>query len=352
MVTERIETVIVGGGQAGLAMSHYLGQLGREHVILERRRVAERWRSERWDSLCFQAPNWNMRLPGFAHHAADPDGFAPRDDVVRYIEQYACAIGAPIRCGVAATAVRQKPGSTHLVIESTVGHFEANNVVIATGPFQVPAASPLPRCNALQLHSSQYRNPELVPPGAVLIVGSGNSGCQIAEELCSGGRRVYLSVSAHQRTPRRYRGKDCIWWNLALGDADTTVDQRVNTQPSRLMTGVGGGHDVDLRRLAARGVMLLGHVRGGGDGRLAFAPDLGDTLARGEASQVALLRRCDEHVVRNGLDFPAPGGTEFIPDPKEVADPILTLDLAAAGIAAIIWANGFRHDFGWIELPV
>jgi putative flavoprotein involved in K+ transport len=211
MPTEHIETVIVGGGQAGLAMSYHLGQLGREHIVLERHRVAERWRSERWDSLCFQAPNWNMKLPGFAHQAADPDAFAPRDEVVGYIERYASLIGAPIRCGVTATALRRKPGSTRLVIESTSGRFTAKNVVIATGPFQKPVPPPDLGRKAAQLHSSQYRNPAALPSGAVLVVGSGNSGCQIAEELCSSGRRVYLSVSGHQRTPRRYRGKDCIW---------------------------------------------------------------------------------------------------------------------------------------------
>ena len=344
--------MIVGGGQAGLAMSYYLGQRGLEHVILERRRVAERWRSERWDSLCFQAPNWNVRLPGFAHQAADPDAFAPRDDVVRYIEGYARAIGAPIRCGVAATALRQKPGSTRLVIETTAARFEARNVVIATGPFQIPSASPIACCKIVQLHSSQYRNPEFLPPGAVLIVGSGNSGCQIAEEL-SASRRVYLSVSGHQRTPRRYRGKDCIWWNLALGDADKTVDQRVDAQPSRLMTGVGGGHDVDLRRLSADGVVLLGRVLGGRDGRLTLAPDLGENLIRGDDSLVTLMRRCDDHVIRNALDFPAPAPcAEPLPDPREVADPILTLDLTSAGISTIIWANGFHYDFSWIDLPI
>jgi putative flavoprotein involved in K+ transport len=160
-------------------------------------------------------------------------------------------------------------------------------------------------------------------------------------------------VSSHQRTPRRYRGKDCIWWNLALGDADRTVDQRVDAQPSRLMTGVGGGHDIDLRRLAADGVVLLGRVLGGHDGKLSLAPDLGENLVRGDASLVDLLRRCDEHVARNGLDFPAPDtSAETVREPKEVADPILTLDLAAADISTIIWANGFRCDFGWIDLPI
>jgi len=358
MPTEKIETVILGGGQAGLAMSYYLSQLGQEHIVLERRRVAERWRSERWDSLCFQAPNWNMRLPGFARRAADPDGFATRDDVVSYLEDYASAIRAPLRCGVAATALRQKSDSARLMIETTcerfeASNFEAKNVVIATGPYQCPAASPVSDCKVLQLHSSQYRNPELLPPGAVLVVGSGNSGCQIAEDLCAANRRVYLSVSGHQRTPRRYRGKDCIWWNLALGDADRTVEQRVGAQPSRLMTGARGGHDIDLRRLAADGVVLLGRVTGIRDGRIALAPDLRENLAHGDASLVALARRCDEHAARNGLDLPAPDACmEALPDPREVTDPILTLDLAAADISTMIWANGFRYDFGWIDLPI
>jgi len=352
MITESIETVIVGGGQAGLAISHFLSQRDREHIVLERRRVAERWRSERWDSLHFQGPNWNLRLPGLPYQAADPDGFAPRDEVVRYIEDYASAIRAPLRCGVQATALRQKDGSARLEIESTAGCFEARNVVIATGPFQMPAMRPISCGKILQLHSSEYRNPALLPAGSVLVVGSGNSGCQIAEELRASDRRVYLSVSGHQRTPRRYRGKDCIWWNLALGDADRTIDQRVDAQPSRLMTGVGGGHDVDLRRLAADGVTLLGRVRGGADNKLALAADLGENLARGDTSLIALKRRCDEHVVRHALDLPAPDESVNLPDPAEVADPILTLDLAAAGIDTIVWATGFRYDFDWIDVPV
>jgi putative flavoprotein involved in K+ transport len=353
MPVTRIETIIVGGGQAGLAMSYHLSQRGREHLVLERARVAERWRSERWDSLCFQAPNWNMRLPGFPYQAADPDAFSSRDDVVRYIESYAAAIRAPLQCGVDVTRVRQKPGSMRLLIETNGQCFESRNVVIATGPFQRPAAPPVPGCRVHQLHSSQYRNPALLPPGAVLVVGSGNSGCQIAEDLCAAGRRVFLSVSTHQRTRRRYRGKDCIWWNLALGDADMTVIERTGAQPSRLMTGVRGGYDVDLRGLAARGIVLLGRVVGAEDGKLTLAPDLNQNLKQGDASQVALERRCDVYAANHGLELPAPEpSVEFWPDPKEVTEPILTLDLATEKISTIVWANGFRFDFGWIELPV
>ena len=352
MIIEQIETVIIGGGQAGLAMSYYLGQLGREHVILERQRVAERWRSERWDSLTFQTPNWNIHLPGFAFQAADPDAFASRDDVFKFIESYAAFIRAPLRCGVAATALRQTPDSTRLIVETQANLFEAKNVVVATGPFHVPEDHLQVGSAALHLHSSQYRNPQRLPPGAVMVVGSGNSGAQIAEELCSAGRRVYLSVSKHRRIPRRYRGKDYGWWYFALGDADTTVDQRQEAQPSPLITGVGGGHDLDLHRLAADGVVLLGRVLGGRDGRLTIAPDLSENLAQGDASLIDFTRRADEHAARNGLDFPPSERPELLHNPKEVTDPLLTLDLASAEISTIIWANGFRYDFNWIDLPI
>jgi putative flavoprotein involved in K+ transport len=353
MRREQIETLIIGGGQAGLAMSYYLSQLGREHWILERQRVAERWRSERWDSLTFQSPNWNIRLPGFGFQTADPDAFAPRADIVRFIESYADFIRAPLQCGLAATAIYRKADSTRLVVETRTGRIEAKNVVVATGPFQVPAAPARIGGTPLQLHSSRYRNPDLLPSGAVLVVGSGNSGTQIAEELRLAGRRVYLSVSMHRRTPRRYRGKDYIWWYLTLGEADTTVDHRQATLPSRLITGVGGGHDVDLRRLAADGVVLLGRVLGGCDGRLAIAPDLRQNLAHGDASLIAFTLQAEEHAARHGLSLAPPDRqAKVLPDPKEVADPILSLDLTAAGISTVIWANGFRYDFDWIDLPV
>jgi putative flavoprotein involved in K+ transport len=354
MPRETIETVIVGGGQAGLAMSHQLGQLGREHVVLERSRVAERWRSERWDSLRFQAPNWNVRLPGYSLQGVDPDAFATKDAIASFIASYAAHIRAPLRCGVAARALRQKPGSCRLVVETCDGAIETKNVVVATGPYQVPADALPIGADVHQLHSSQYRSPEPVPPGAVLVIGSGNSGCQIAEELCEAGRQVYLSVSPHQRTPRRYRGKDCIWWNLALGDADATVGGELKTQGSRLMTGAGGGHEIDLRKLAREGVVLLGRVVGdAGGGRLSIAADLSANLARGDASLASLVRRCDEHAARHGLALPLPDlAPAPLPEPKDVADPIRALDIKKRGVTTILWANGSRCDFSWIDAAV
>jgi putative flavoprotein involved in K+ transport len=184
------------------------------------------------------------------------------------------------------------------------------------------------------------------------VIGSGNSGVQIAEELCSAGRRVYLSVSKHRRTPRRYRGKDYIWWYMAFGEADITVDQR-RDEPPRLITGVGGGHDLDLRRLAADGVVLLGSILGGQDGRLAIADDLGEHLAHGDASFADFTEQADGYAARNRLDLPPPDERVELPcAPKEVADPLVALDLAAADITTVIWANGFRYDFNWIDVPI
>jgi putative flavoprotein involved in K+ transport len=353
MIKEQIETIVIGGGQAGLTMSYHLSRLGREHLVLERRRIAERWRSERWDSLMFQSPNWNIRLPGLAFQTNDPDAFASRDDIVGFLEHYAAVIRASVRSGISATSLRRKAGSTRLIVETSAGLIEAKDVVIATGPYHAPV-DPLPIAGTtLQLHSSRYRNPGVLPPGAVLVIGSGNSGCQIAEELCHAGRQVYLSVSRHRRAPRRYRGRDLTWWQHALGETDATVEQCPDKPASRLLTGVAGGHDVDLRQLARNGVVLLGRVIGGRGSKLSIAANLREDLAWGDVSSADFLRQADEYAVGNRVDLPPPDRCpQGLPDPKEVSDPILTLDIDAAEISTIIWANGFRYNFDWIDLPI
>jgi putative flavoprotein involved in K+ transport len=353
---EKLETVVVGGGQSGLAMSYCLQQHGREHIILERHRVAERWRSERWDSLTFQFPNWAMQLPGHPYQADDPESFAPKDEVVRYIENYASIIRAPLRCGVAVTALKQKPGSPRFTLDTTEGEIEAANVVIATGPYQKPAI-PVEMMRALtavvHMHSSQYRNPAQFPPGAVLVIGSGNSGCQITEDFLKAGRDVYLAVGTHRRAPRRYRGRDCTWWQFVLGEFDVTTDNRPLKRGARLLTGVDGGHDMDLRCLARDGATLLGHVLAATDGKIRLDSDLPALLMRGDEWFEGFLKSADAYAAKNGLSFPqhdqpvAPLG-----NPSEVASPILDLDLRASGISSVLWANGFDHDFGWIHLPV
>lgn len=352
MQKEQIETLVIGGGQAGLAMSYHLSRRGCEHMVLERARVAERWRSERWDSLRFQSPNWNIHLPGYALETQDPEAFSPRDDVVDFIDRYASVIRAPLRLGTEATALGQRPDARRLIVRTPAGTIEARNVVLATGPFQRPQAAPFVAGCELEIHSSQYRGPQQIPPGAVLIVGSGNSGCQIAEELCGVGRRVYLSVGRHRRVPRRYRGKDYFWWYIKLGDADTTCEQhRGGARPSILITGVNGGHDVDLRRLAADGVVLLGRIAGCDGGRLVIVPDLAETLGRGEAALDEFRSRADKYALLNRCSLAAPEIPEVLPEPRECANPHRALDLRDAKIGTVIWANGYRYDYDWVNLP-
>ncbi|MBO9646971.1 MAG: NAD(P)-binding domain-containing protein [Variovorax sp.] len=357
MSTERVETIVIGGGQAGLAMSYHLGRLGHEHLVLERGALAERWRSERWDSLHFQSPNWNMNLPGWPRMTvepdADPDAFSPLREVTDYLERYAAAIRAPVRTQCAALSLARRPGSRELLVQTDGTLYVADNVVVATGPYQVPRATPPLGAGLFEIHSTQYRNPMQLPDGAVLVVGSGNSGVQIAEELCRAGRRVFLSVSSHERIRRRYRGKDCIWWLIATGSADSTLREWKGARLSRLMTGVNGGHDIDLRRLAAEGIVLTGRVKAAENGRLDLADDLAASIRRGDESLLAFNRRCDDTDRTRQLDLPPEDSPdEPLPDPPALDAPIRTLDLAKEGIKSVIWANGAHADFSWIDLPV
>ncbi|WP_280151583.1 NAD(P)-binding domain-containing protein [Piscinibacter sp. XHJ-5] len=357
MPTQRIETIVIGAGQAGLAISHHLSRLGAEHLVLERGQVAERWRTERWDSLCFQSPNWNMNLPGWSRTTADPhvdpDAFSPLREVTDYIERYAAVVRAPLRTGCTARSIGpgQRPGRLQVQTDDIL--YEAHNVVVATGPYHVPRPSIPLGSPVLELNSTQYRNPAQLPPGAVLVVGAGNSGVQIAEELCRAARRVFLSVGSHERIQRRYRGKDCIWWLIATGSADARLHEWKGARLSRLMTGVDGGHDIDLRRLAAEGVVLLGRMTGADNGRLAIADDLRSTIAHGDDSLKAFNRRCDDVARDRQLDLPPaePAGDPW-PDPPQLLTPIRTLDLPREGIHSVIWANGALTDFSWIDLPV
>ena len=350
----RIETVIVGGGHAGLALSYHLGRLGCPHVILERARLAERWRSERWDSLMFQFPNWSLRLPGHEYGGVQPDGFATRDEVVAFIEAYARAIDAPVRAGVRVDRVR--PWDEGFRLDTTMGPIDAASVVIATGPYQQPVVPTMSRDLApgvVQVHSSGYRNPGQLPAGAVLVVGAGASGCQIVEDLTAAGRTVYLSVGRHRRYPRRYRGRDMFWWMERIGVLDQTREERpeARERPNPLVTGVGGGHDIDLRDYAAAGVTLLGRVRDVAGSRLRLADDLAALLAAGDESVGAFTRTVDAYIVRSGLVALVEAPDPVAPRPA-LPPPVRELHLDRAGITSVVWATGFRRDFGWIDAPV
>jgi len=353
---EQIDTLIIGGGQAGLTMSHMLSRRGRAHLVLERHRIAERWRSERWDGLHFQFPNWSIQLPDFPFPHHDADGFASKNDIVAYIEAYAAFIKPPLRTGITATRLRQRADSGGFIAETSKGAIESNNVVVATGPYQQAQIPDLLRDNddLFQIHASRYQNPRQLPAGAVLVVGAGASGAQIAEELMRAGRRVYLAIGSHRRVPRRYRGRDLTWWMRALRQDNVIPLAR---DPNRFVplaiTGAYGGHTVDFRDYAAGGVTLLGRLAGARDGTLYFADDLAKSLADGDAGYRAFMDTIDAYVERRRLEFPPdPEAHQMRPDPQGLLTPPRQLDIRADNISSIIWATGYGVDFGWIDIPV
>jgi putative flavoprotein involved in K+ transport len=355
MATENVETLIVGGGQAGLAVSHMLSLSGSPHLILERGRIAERWRTERWDGLRFQFPNWSVLLPDFPFRRADADGFATSPEIVEYLTSYADYVRAPIRCGVTVTRLRHGEGASGFLAETSAGPVASANVVVATGPYQRPIIPTLLQNDTwlFQVHASKYRAPDQLPAGAVLVVGSGASGAQIAEELLRANRRVYLSVGHHRRMPRRYRGRDLIWWLSFLGLDRTPTEKRGPDRSLPLITGAYGGHTIDFRAFARQGMTLLGRVVAGENGILDIAPDLAKNLASGDASYASFLDMVDAHIARQDLDIPAePGARTVYPDPPYVAEPLRRLDLRAEGVGSVIWATGYSCDFSWIDLPV
>jgi putative flavoprotein involved in K+ transport len=355
MRIERVETLIVGGGQAGLVMSHMLSRHACPHLVLERGSIAERWRSERWQGLRFQFPNWSVRLPDFPLEHRDPDGFASSDEILDFLNAYAALVQPPIRCGVTVTALRHDDKQTGFLAETSCGLLAASNVVIATGPYQRPVvpARLADEIGVFQVHASAYRAPEQLPDGAVLIVGSGASGAQIAEELLRAGRRVYLAVGRHKRMPRRYRGRDLIWWLSAMGLDRTPAEQRGPETTLPLITGAYGGHTIDFRDFARRGVTLLGRLQAVRDAVLYVAEDLAASLKFGDAAYHAFLDRVDRYIEQEHMPLPAePESRLAIADPPCLRQPLRRLDYRAAGIGTVIWATGYAFDFGWINVPV
>ena len=354
MVVEHFNTLIIGGGQAGIVMSHMLSRRGVGHIVVERRRIAERWRSERWKGLRFQFPNWSVRLPDFPFPHRDPDGFACASEIVDYICAYAEFVQAPVRCNVSVSALSAGNGGARFAAETSSGQITADNVVIATGPYQRPVIPQLMQnAKLFQLHASRYSDPEQLPDGAVLIVGAAASGSQIAEELNRAGRRVILSVGHHQRRPRRYRGRDLTAWMYELRADRITAEQRGPDRAMAAITGAYGGHTIDLRAFADEGIELVGRLEGYRDGVAYFADDLARRLAYGDLTYLASLDSMDAYIARRGLEAPEDSAARLqLQDPPCVTNPIRQLDLKRAGIGAVIWATGYDVDFGWINLPV
>jgi putative flavoprotein involved in K+ transport len=338
-------------------MSSQLRERGCDHVILERQRVAQRWRSERWDSLCFQFQNSYIRLPGMSYAGDDPDGFAHYSLIIRFLEDYAAHIAAPVREGAEVTSLRRGARDGSYLLGTPDGAIEARNVVIATGPFQrafVPEFGKNLPPAIYQVDASRYKNPDELPPGAVLVVGSGASGCQIAEELYQCGRTVFLAVSRHRRVPRRYRGKDLVWWFEKLGRFEVAVDSFPERRfpPSSIITGVGGGHDLDIRRFAADGVKVIGHLEGISGGTLAVAENANQILDEADKSCRDFISAADDLAGKQSLSLPPEeslGAPNFEPPAIEE---IQALRLRDAGITSVIWAAGYRFSYDWIQLPI
>jgi len=356
-MAETIHTLVVGGGQAGLAMSYCLGQRGIEHQVLEKTpHLGHAWRDERWDSFTLVTPNWTWRLPGDEYAGPDPNGFMPRSEIVARLEQYAQRNAMPVRCGVTVTEVRPRAAGG-FEVDTSDGPLTARCVVMAAGLFQRPkrpaGADGLP-AGIAQLHSTQYRRPDALPPGAVLVVGSGQSGCQITEELYQAGRTVYQSTSTAGRVPRRFRGVDTFVWMEKTGFMHRTPDKlespagRFKANPH--VTGKDGGHNLNLHQFARDGVRLLGRLKGADDGRVHLAPDLHANLAKADEFEAELVKGLNEYIAKAGEDAPE----ETLPALRDgyAVEAPTELNLAEAGITSIIWAAGYLWDFSLVRADI
>lgn len=357
-MSEKIETIIIGAGQAGLATSYYLKQLGRENLVLEKAaRAGNAWRNDRWDSFTLLTPNWSFRLPGAEYKDAEPDAFMPRDEIVSRIEKYVEGFDLPVRYQQTVTRIEPNNDETGYLAKTGSADYQANNVVVSTGLFQspkIPAFSQNLPAEITQLHSGSYRNPASLPPGGVLVIGSGQSGCQIAEELYLQGRKVFLSIGATGRVPRRYRGKDVYRWMQIVGSLDQTVDKlpspRAKFETNPHVSGRDGGRTLNLHQFARDGVVLLGHLQGAQGKRVWLAPDRNDCLAKADQFEANLVKRIDGYIEKEALNVPL----ESLPVLRDgfEADEISELDLQTAGITTVIWAMGYQFDFSLVKLPV
>ena len=347
-MSQATDTVVVGAGQAGLAVSHELTEAGVDHVVLERGRVGETWRN-RWDSFCLVTPNWSVQLPGGAYDGEDPDGFMPRDEIVAFFERYAASFEAPVREGVEITSLRAATGG--FTLESSDGVIDARTVVLAAGAYQRPhrpaGAETLP-ADLLQIDVEGYSNPDAVPAGRVLVVGSGQSGCQIAEELHEAGRDVVLACGRVHWAPRRLADRDLMWWLVESGALDETIAD-LPSPGARLLanvlaTGHGGGHDISFRTLQQLGVTLVGHFLGADGNRARFAPDLDGTIAWSDERHAKLMERFRQLAAERGLELHVPDPGPFDTNAPE------QLDLSDFG--AVIFTSGFRPDYSsWVHVP-
>ncbi|MBM0274318.1 flavin-containing monooxygenase [Micromonospora tarensis] len=357
--TERIDTLVIGGGQAGLSTSYWLSKAGVEHLVVDRRdRLGGGWQ-DRWEAFCLVLPNFTLLLPGMPYDGDDPDGFMPRDEVIGYVSRYASVIDAPVQLGTSVTRLTAAPQG--FLAEAGDTTFQARNVVLATGPYprpRIPAAAQTIDGHIQQLHSNDYRRPDQLADGAVLVVGTGQSGAQIADELRRAGRQVHLAVSRCATAPRRYRGRDLGWWLLQVFQrgAEVGVEMKLPSPAARfagnpILTGQDGGHDLDLRQFARDGMRLYGRLESADGTTVRFSDDLAERLVFAETQFDKTQRRLiDAYITAAGIDAPP---DDRLPVGESPAPETTTrLDLTAAGINSVVWATGYQLGFGWVELPV
>ena len=349
--------VVVGGGQAGLSMSYCLKQLSIDHLIFEKEKVAHSWRSKRWDTFCLVTPNWQCTLPGYAYPGSDPQGFMQRDEIVQYVEDYARSFDPPLHEGVAVEQVRYDAATGHFAVTTSLGDYTADQVVVATGGYHQPKvprmAERLP-ADVTQLHASQYKSPDALPEGGVLIVGTGQSGCQIAEDLHLAGRQVHLCVGSAPRSPRQYRGKDVVDWLDQMGYYDLPIHKHpqkeaVRTKTNHYVTGRGGGREIDLRHFAQEGMQLYGKLADIQGPLLTFADNLKRNLDQADAVAESIKQTIDRYIDANHIDAPTEPPYQPVWEP---ATSPLQQDLQTANIRTVIWGTGYLMDFNWIDAPV
>lgn len=357
-MVQKINTIIIGGGQAGLATSYYLARQGCEHIIFEQAaQPGNVWRNDRWDSFTLLTPNWSFRLPGAEYQGDQPEGYMERDEVVARFEQYVERFQLPVQYSVKVLSVEQMADGAGYLVKTGEDAWEARHVVVATGLYQepkIPSFAAELNPEIVQQHSGKYRNPQALPPGAVLVVGTAQSGCQIAEELYLSGRKVYLCVGSAGRVPRRYRGKDVYEWMYLSGFLSRTPDKLPSPQAkfgaNPHVSGKDGGRTLNLHQFARDGVVLLGHIRDGRGDRVWLANDLKENLKKSDQVEVDIVKMIDDYIARTGLQAP-PQVLPVLRDGYE-AEEITELNLHTAGITSIIWAIGYDFNFSFVKLPI
>ena len=356
-MTKHYSVIIVGGGQAGLAISYCLKQKSIDHIILEKNQIGYAWQQKRWDTFCLVTPNWQCTLPGYAYQGNDPDGFMERDEIVAYIKDYAKSFDPPIKEGVEVFSVTQNNSQGLFEITSSIGNYIADQVVIATGSYhqaKIPRIAEKLIDDLLQLHSSDYKNPESLPEGEVLVVGSGQSGCQIAEDLHLAGRKTHLCVGGAPRSPRQYRGRDVVDWLDQLGYYDLSINEHadpesVRNKTNHYLTGRDGGHEIDLRQFALEGMKLYGSLKDVQGDNLEFKPNLRHNLDRADDVYESIKRTIDEYIDRNNIDAPIESSSQPVWQPEAE---VLELDYQENNITAVVWCIGYNTNFSWVEVPV